>query len=86
MTEELLLQKLKETSISPQAIERYNFLVEKRRESELSQHELMELESLINEDLVIQVKRIKLLGEFAKTQNISVPKLMKQLGLSRLPM
>jgi len=80
-----LIEKLNETVLTEESIVAYSNLIEKRDDSSLTEKEQSELDELIKADLVLQTKRIHILGELAKLRNKTVPEVMKQLGLQTPP-
>lgn len=61
--------------------ERFDLLNEKRRTFTLSPEEQDELVRLADEAEVFTVQRLQALGELAKLRQLTLPALMKQLGL-----
>ena len=80
-----LIEKLNETVLPEASILAYQTIIEKRANSNLSEKEQTQLNKLIDEDLILQTKRIHILGELAKLRDKTVPELMEQLGLQTPP-
>ncbi len=81
-----LLQKLNEECVLPyNQLERFMFLRHKRKSTELPPGELKELFQLIEEEELLRVKRMQILGELAQLTDIPLLELMKQLGLNQPP-
>ena len=65
--------------------ERYHALIEKRRAETLTPAEYDELLALTNQSELKQAERLEALIELAQLRNISLPDLMKQLGIKPPP-
>ncbi len=77
-----LLQKLNEECVLPhQHLQLFYFLIEKRRNKQLSKNEAKQLAQLIQEEEMMRLKRIKILGELAQLKNIPISQLTEQLGI-----
>jgi uncharacterized membrane protein YccC len=64
---------------------RFDRLNAKRRRAQLSPDEHAELLRLIDEVQAADVRYVEALSELAKLRGISLPELMSQLGLQRMP-
>ena len=65
--------------------ERLNELIQKRRAETISAKELRELKKLTDEVERLDAGRLELLIELAAMRNVSLRKLIKQLGLKPVP-
>jgi len=65
--------------------ERFDLLSEKRRSFALTPEEHEELLRMVDESEAFTVRRLKALGELAHLRQLSLPTLMKQLGLKAPP-
>src|SRR5712691_7490204 len=65
--------------------ERFDELNAKRRASTLTSEEHEELLRLVEESEAFTVRRLKALAELAQLRQVSLPALMKQLGLKAPP-
>ena len=65
--------------------ERFDLLNEKRRAFTLSPEEHQELLQLVDESEAFTVRRLEALGELAQLRQMTLPALMKQLGLKAPP-
>jgi hypothetical protein len=75
-----LLQKIHQEK-RPGFQERFDVLNAKRREFTLTAEEHEELLKLIEESEAFTVRRLEALGELAQLRQMTLPALMKQLGL-----
>lgn len=80
-----LIQKLNETALPKENLERYIFLHKKRKQSDLSEVELAEMSDLIDEELELQTKRVYILGELSELKGVPIIELAKQLGIKPPP-
>lgn len=80
-----LIEKLNETVLPESSILAYQAIINKRATNELSEDEQTQLNNLIEEDLILQTKRIHILGELAKLRNKTVAEVMEGLGLQTPP-
>lgn len=64
---------------------RYDALIEKRRESKISQDEYDELLQLTNQVEELDVERVGYLAELARLRKTTLPALMEDLGLEPPP-
>lgn len=80
-----LIEKLNETVLPESSILAYQAIINKRATNELSEDEQTQLDKLIEEDLILQTKRIHILGELAKLRNKTVAEVMEDLGLQTPP-
>ncbi len=80
-----LIEKLNETVLPESSILAYQAIINKRATNELSEDEQTQLDKLIEEDLILQTKRIHILGELAKLRNKTVAEVMEGLGLQTPP-
>jgi hypothetical protein len=67
--------------LSPATQQRLNELIDKRRAEAISAKELRELKKLTDQIERSDAKRLELLTELARLRNVSLRKLVKQLGL-----
>ena len=65
--------------------ERFDLLNEKRRAFALTPNEHEELLRLVDESEAFTVRRLEALGELAQLRQLTLPALMKQLGLKAPP-
>ena len=65
--------------------ERLNELIDKRQAGAISAKDLRELKKLTDQVEAFDVERLKLLTELAHLRNVSLRKLIKQLGLKPVP-
>ena len=65
--------------------ERLNELIEKRQRSTITAKELRELKGLTGQIEQSDADRLKLLTELAQLRNLSLRKLIKELGLKPVP-
>ena len=75
-----LLQKINR-SLSIEVLERYDFLQEKRANKTLSEAEFQELSDIVEQKEMMNVERLKYLGELATIRKVSLRELMKDLNL-----
>ena len=76
-----LLQKINK-SLSIKEIDRFNALLEKQYEDDITEQEYAELLVLVNKIEKLNVKRLKYLISLAQLRNVTVREVMNQLGLS----
>jgi len=76
---ELLREIYREKRIGFQ--ERFDLLSAKRRAFTLTSEEHVELSRLVDESEAFAVRRLEVLGELAQLRQVTLPALMKQLGL-----
>jgi hypothetical protein len=77
-----LLQKINQTVLPEQMMERYIFLQEKMELEEMPNAEYQELLNLVTQEEKIRNKRFQFLLELAQLRNISLTDLMNSLGLN----
>ena len=65
--------------------ERLDELIEKRQRNTITAKELRELKGLIDQVEQSDAERLKLLTELAQLRNVSLRKLIKELGLKPVP-
>ena len=75
-----LLQKINR-SLPIEVLERYDFLQEKRANKTLSEAEFQELSDIVEQKEMMNVERLKYLGELATIRKVSLRELMKDLNL-----
>jgi hypothetical protein len=80
--ESILLQKINQ-GLPVATQQRFDDLNEKRRDETLTDEEHQELLALIEQIEESDVERVKYLGQLAQLRHISLPVLMKQLGLGK---
>lgn len=78
--EAVLLQRVNQ-GLPVATQQRFDHLNEKRRDETLTDEEHQELLALIEQIEESDVQRVKYLGQLAQLRNVSLPVLMKQLGL-----
>lgn len=76
-----LIQKLNSLVFSAKKQARFDELVEKRRNEEISEKELKELIGLTDESEELSVKRLKILGKLADSKNKSLREIMDILEI-----
>ena len=76
-----LIQKLNSLVFSAKKQNRFDELVSKRRNEEISKIELKELIELTEEDEELAVKRLKILGKLADSKNKSLREIMQILEI-----
>jgi hypothetical protein len=69
----------------PDFQERFDLLSEKRRTFTLTSEEQEEMLHLVDESEAFMVRRLEALGELAQLRELTLPALMKQLGLKAPP-
>ena len=74
-----LIRKVNETTLSDLEQERFNELVEKRRDEIISDGELDELLALTGKSENLNVKRLEYLTEIADLRNKNIREVMKEL-------
>ncbi len=79
-----LLQKINQTVLPEQAIERYTLLQDKMELDTLTETEYKELLILVNQEEKVRNKRFQYLLELAQLRDITLTQLMNQLGLTVL--
>ena len=77
-----LIQKLNSLVFSTEKQVRFDELVEKRRNEEISENELKELIGLTEESEELSVKRLKILGKLADSKNKSLREIMDILEIN----
>ena len=80
-----LLQKINQSILPEQTLERYTFLQDKMELKNLPETEYQELLNLVAQEEKIRNKRFQYLLELAQLRDISLTQLMTQLGLNTLP-
>ncbi|CAN5582158.1 hypothetical protein BH20ACI4_BH20ACI4_01760 [soil metagenome] len=76
-----LIQKLNRLVFSTKKQARFDELVRKRRDEEISENELKELIELTEESEELNVKRLKILGKLADSKNKSLREIMDILEI-----
>ncbi|MDQ3062306.1 MAG: hypothetical protein M3R14_05510 [Acidobacteriota bacterium] len=76
-----LIKKVNESVLSDAERIRFNELVEKRRNENISENELDELIALTEKGEELNLKRLKYLVEIANIRNKSLRKVMKELEI-----
>lgn len=76
-----LIEKFNETILSDAKRLRFNELIEKRRNENISEKELDELNALTEKGEELNVKRLKYLMEVADIRNKSLREVMKELEI-----
>ena len=77
-----LLQQLNEACVLPlEDWREFTQLKEKREAESISEAELSRLAELIQQEERLRLKRVELLGALAELREISLPVLMKELGI-----
>lgn len=79
-----LLQKINQSILPEQTLERYTFLQDKMELKNLPETEYQELLNLVAQEEKIRNKRFKYLLELAQLRDIPLTQLMNQLGLNML--
>lgn len=80
--EALLFNRLNEEFILPDNYwTRFRELISKRDNGQLTEPELSELLHLIEQEEQMRLNRLKILGELSQLKGISLPELIKQLGI-----
>lgn len=79
-----LLMKINQ-GLPPAMQERLNELIDKRQAGTISAKDLRELKKLTDQVEAFDVERLKLLTALAHLRNVSLRKLIKQLGLKPVP-
>lgn len=78
-----LLGKINTTVLGREKTERYKYLIYKHEYEKISDPEHDELLLLTEEEEGIRVQRLTFLVELAQLKDITLPKLMEDLGLNR---
>lgn len=80
-----LLQRLNEECILPE-IHWLHFreLLQKRAIQPLSETEEMQLENLIEEEELLRIKRIKILGELAQLKGVTLQQIVEELDIQSI--
>jgi hypothetical protein len=81
--EKILLTQINQTVLSPEKTERCYTLICKMELSSLSETEHQELLLLVEEEEALNVQRLNQLVELAQLHKITLPQLMKKLGLNK---
>lgn len=76
-----LIKKVNETVLSDSERLRFDELIEKRRNENISKNELDELQALTEKGEELNVKRLKYLVEIAAIRNKSLREVMKELEI-----
>ncbi len=76
-----LIQKLNTLVFSTEKQTRFDELVRKRRNEEISENELKELIGLTDESEELSYKRLKILGKLADSKNKSLNEIMEMLDI-----
>lgn len=80
--ETALLQLLNEECTLPERHwSRFRELTQKRALEPLSEEEEAQLQSLIREEELLRVKRIKILGELSQLKGVTLQKIMEELDI-----
>ena len=79
----LIQDKINETILSKDKIERYQFLIYKHEFNVLSDAEYQELMQLTEEEETIRVQRLTYLVELAQLKGLGLSQLMENLGLNQ---
>lgn len=82
--EVVLLQALNDCVLPEDNLKRALHLNQKRKENQLTDNELENFMKLAQEEEVLRLKRIRILGELAQLKNISLPQLTEELGIKPL--
>ena len=77
-----VIQKINEFALSTEEQNRFDELVEKRRDEKISRHELEELIGLTQKAESLNVERLKCLVKLAKSKKVSLDEIMTKLGIS----
>ncbi len=77
----LLYQIMEECTLSPESLTAFHRLIEKRSDTLLTETEQLQLDRLIEEEELLRVQRVKLLGELAQLRGISLKELASDLGI-----
>lgn len=80
-----LIHKINQTVLPEPTMQRYIALQEKMELEQLTEPEYTELLELVAQEEKIRNKRFQYLIELSQLQNITLPELMKNLGLNTLP-
>lgn len=81
--DKILISKINQTVLSPVKTERCYALICQMEMSTLSETEHQELLALAEEEEALNVERLKYLVELAQLRNLTLPQLMKKLGLNK---
>ena len=81
--ERVLLDKINQTVLSKKRTQRYQELVYKLEFETMTEAEHAEFMLLANEEEKLRNKRVKYLIELAQLRTVSLPQLMKDLGLNK---
>ncbi|MEO0044493.1 MAG: hypothetical protein RL329_3941 [Bacteroidota bacterium] len=81
--EKILLTQINQTVLSPEKTERCYTLICKMELRSLSETEHQELILLVEEEEALNVQRLKQLVELAQLRKMTLPQLMKKLGLNK---
>jgi hypothetical protein len=76
-----LIKKVNEAALSDVERMRFNELIEKRRNENISENELDELIALTEKSEALNVRRLKCLVEIANIRNKSLREVMKELEI-----
>lgn len=77
-----LIKKINECGFSAEEQNRFDELVEKRRDEKISRRELQELIELTEKAESLNVERLQHLVKLAKTKKVSLDEIMTMLGIS----
>jgi hypothetical protein len=81
--DKILISKINQTVLSPDKTARCYELICQMEMSSLSETEHQELLALVEEEEALNVERLKYLVELAQLRNLTLPQLMKKLGLNK---
>ena len=77
-----LIKKVNEATLTEEGYKRFYELIDKRRDENISEVELVELIALTEKSEELNVKRLKYLLEIARIRNKSLREIMKELEIA----
>ena len=77
-----LIKKVNEATLTEEGYKRFYELIDKRRDENISEVELIELIALTEKSEELNVKRLKYLLEIARIRNKSLREIMKELEIA----